>query len=69
MSNIEKNSDGSIYDEPSSLINHAIELGYISLEKQENTVNLNVRKPQEWKNFFTSSIAQAIWWANGRAFS
>ena len=56
MRDIKKNPDGSIYGEPSDLVNHAIELGFISLEKQENSVNLNVMKPQEWKYFLSNII-------------
>ena len=46
-----KNHDWSIFNEPSDLINYAISDGLISLDKKQNTINLNVKKPQEWKDF------------------
>ncbi len=56
MCYIKKNPDGSIYEEPSGLIDHAIGEGFISLEKQNNTVRLNVIKPQEWKDFLSNIV-------------
>jgi len=56
MQNFNKNSDGSIFEEPNELINHAIENGFISLEKINDIVSLNVIKPQEWKNFLSYII-------------
>ena len=52
----DKNPDGSIYEEPSDLIDHAIEKKFISLEKHGETVSLNVIKPQEWKDFLCKII-------------
>jgi len=56
MQHIKKNPDGSIYDDPSTLIDNAIEEGFISLDKQDDSVSLNVIKPQKWKSFLSNII-------------